>query len=226
MHVWLVEHLVFIKLVVSRTFSPIFVPRLYFYFPFFFFSEGIWGREEEFLSPLLSQVLWCVVKESFSLIVRHSLVFDGRVPLVPLVVLVWVLYHYPYLYCPLLLFIVPYCPFIVHCCPLLPLLSIITLYCPFIVHYCPLIVYLTFILSWIFLRIPILPSIVLYFSLLPSSCPIFSLSFPFVPIQSHLLSILCPILYYPLSIDPIIDIYSLVPFLVLYYPLSWRIPSE
>ena len=93
-------------------------------------------------SPLLSQVLWCLVKESFSLIVRHSLVFGGRVPLVPLVVLVCVLYHYPYPYCPLLLFIVPYCPFIVHYRPLLPLLSIITLYCPFIVHYCPELEYL------------------------------------------------------------------------------------
>ena len=172
-------------------------------------------------SPLWSQVLWCLVKESFSLIVRHSLVFGGRVPLVLLVVLVRVLYHYPYPYCPLLLFIVLYCPFIVHCCPLLHFIvhyySLLSLYCPLLSLDCLFDIYIV-------LNCPSYSHIAL-------DCPIFSLialtvvlyfpsSFLFVPIRSHLLSILCPILYYPLSIDPIIDIYSLVPFLVLYYPLS------
>ena len=36
MHVWLAERLVFIKSFVNHTFSPIFVPRLYFSFLFFF----------------------------------------------------------------------------------------------------------------------------------------------------------------------------------------------
>ena len=167
-------------------------------------------------SPLLSQVLWCLVKESFSHIVHHSLVFGGSVPLVLLVVLVHVLYHYPYPYCPLLLFIVPYCPLLFFTPLIVHYYSLLSLYCPLLTLDCLFDIHTV-------LNCPLYFHIALscpIFSLLPSSCPIFSLSFVFVRIQSPLLFVLCPILYYPLSIDPIIDIYSLVLFLVLYYPSS------
>ena len=124
---------------------------------------------------------------------------------------------------PVLPLIVIYCSVLSLYCPLLSLAPFIVHYYSLLSLYCPLLSLDCLFDIHIVLNCPSYSHIALdcpIFSLIALKLNIFFLTFPFVPIRSHLLYILCPVLYYPLSIDPIIDIYSLIPFLVLYYPLS------